>query len=72
VLDGGIQDSLEAYGDDHSVVGTLRRNEGGMRRFLLSVAEAYVAGMSVNWGSIFDGTSARRIDLPVFSAGEAQ
>ncbi|WP_319449549.1 MULTISPECIES: acyltransferase domain-containing protein [unclassified Mycobacterium] len=55
VLDGGIQDSLEAYGDDHSVVGTLRRNEGGMRRFLLSAAEAYVAGMSVNWGSIVDG-----------------
>ena len=67
VLTVGIQESLEDYGDDHSVVGTLRRNEGGMRRFLLSAAEAHVHGKSPNWVSMFDDTGARRIDLPTYA-----
>ena len=67
VLTVGIQESLEDYGDDHSVVGTLRRNEGGMRRFLLSAAEAHVHGKSPNWASMFDDTGARRIDLPTYA-----
>ncbi len=67
VLIAGIQESLEDYGDDHSVVGTLRRNEGGMRRFLLSAAEVHVHGKSPNWASMFDDSGARRIDLPTYA-----
>ena len=67
VLIAGIQESLEDYGDDHSVVGTLRRNEGGMRRFLLSAAEAHVHGKLPNWESMFNDTGARRIELPTYA-----
>jgi acyl transferase domain-containing protein len=67
VLTVGIEESLEEYGDDHSVVGTLRRNEGGMRRFLLSAAEAHVRGKPPNWVTMFDGTNPRRIDLPTYA-----
>jgi acyl transferase domain-containing protein len=67
VLTAGIQESLEDYGDDHSVVGTLRRNEGGLRRFLLAAAEAHVHGKSPNWASMFDDTGACRIDLPTYA-----
>jgi acyl transferase domain-containing protein len=67
VLIAGIQESLEDYGDDHSVVGTLRRNEGGMRRFLLSAAEAQVHGKLPNWESMFNDTGARRIELPTYA-----
>ena len=67
VLTVGIQESLEDYGDDHSVVGTLRRDEGGMRRFLLSAAEAHVRGKTPNWGSMFGDTGACRIDLPTYA-----
>jgi acyl transferase domain-containing protein len=67
VLIAGIQESLEDYGDDHSVVGTLRRNEGGMRRFLLSAAKAHVHGKSPNWESMFNDTGARRIELPTYA-----
>jgi acyl transferase domain-containing protein/NADPH:quinone reductase-like Zn-dependent oxidoreductase/NADP-dependent 3-hydroxy acid dehydrogenase YdfG/acyl carrier protein len=67
VLIAGIQESLEDCGDDHSVVGTLRRNEGGMRRFLLSAAEAHVHGKPPNWKSMIDDTGARRIDLPTYA-----
>ena len=67
VLIAGIQESLENHGDEHTVVGTLRRNEGGIRRFLLSAAEAHVHGKSPNWASMFDDTGARRIDLPTYA-----
>jgi acyl transferase domain-containing protein/NADPH:quinone reductase-like Zn-dependent oxidoreductase/acyl carrier protein len=67
VLTAGIQDSLEDYDADHSVVGTLRRNEGGMRRLLLSAAEAHVHGKSPDWASTFDDTGACRIDLPTYA-----
>jgi acyl transferase domain-containing protein/NADPH:quinone reductase-like Zn-dependent oxidoreductase/acyl carrier protein len=67
VLTVGIQESLEDYDDDHSVVATLRRNEGGMRRVLLSAAEAHVHGKSPNWASMFDDTGACRIDLPTYA-----
>jgi polyketide synthase 12 len=67
VLTVGIEESLEEYGDDHSVVGTLRRNEGGMRRFLLSAAEAHVRGKPPNWVTMFDGTNPHRIDLPTYA-----
>jgi acyl transferase domain-containing protein/NADPH:quinone reductase-like Zn-dependent oxidoreductase/acyl carrier protein len=67
VLSVGIQESLEDYTDGHSVFGTLRRNEGGMRRFLLSAAEAHVHGKSPNWASMFDDAGACRIDLPTYA-----
>ncbi len=65
VLTAGLDASLEDYSDGHSVFGTLRRNEGSMRRFLLSVAEAHVAGASPNWAAMLDG--AQRVDLPTYA-----
>ncbi len=67
VLTIGIEESLEDYGDDHAVVGTLRRNEGGMRRVVLSAAEAHVNGKSPNWAAMFQDTGARQIDLPTYA-----
>ncbi|NUQ99838.1 MAG: SDR family NAD(P)-dependent oxidoreductase, partial [Streptomyces sp.] len=45
---------------------SLRRGEGGLRRFLTSVAEAFVQGVEVSWRTLFDGTGARTIDLPTY------
>ncbi len=67
VLTAGIQESLEDADEGHSVVGTLRRNEGGMRRFLLSAAEAHVHGRSPNWRCMFDDSGARCVDLPTYA-----
>ena len=67
VLTVGVEESLADHGDDHSVVGTLRRDDGGMRRFLLSAAEAHIHGKTPNWASIFDDTGARRIGLPTYA-----
>ena len=67
VLTVGIQESLEEHGDNHSVVATLRRNDGDIDRVLLSAAEAHVHGKSPNWVTMFDGTDPRRINLPTYA-----
>ncbi|MFC8175606.1 SDR family NAD(P)-dependent oxidoreductase [Streptomyces sp. NPDC057325] len=51
VLGVGVQDVLDAApgGDATAVLGTLRRDEGGLDRVLRSVAEAWVQGVPVDW-----------------------
>ncbi|WP_344599117.1 acyltransferase domain-containing protein, partial [Streptomyces violaceusniger] len=67
VLLPGIEQTAEDHGEaDVSVVGTLRRGEGGMERMLTSAAEAYVAGTPVEWARVLDGTGARRVALPTY------
>ncbi|MEU4220120.1 SDR family NAD(P)-dependent oxidoreductase [Actinoplanes sp. NPDC026623] len=48
------------------VVGTLRRDEGGWRRFLASAGEAFAAGAEVDWGSVLPA-DARLVDLPTYA-----
>ncbi len=49
------------------VVGSLRRGEGGPRRFLKSAAEAWTHGVGVDWRTLFAGSDARRIELPTYA-----
>jgi len=50
---------------DVDTVGTLRRDDGGMDRFLLSLGTAHTYGVEVDWRAVFDG--ARRVRLPVYA-----
>ncbi|MER5527422.1 type I polyketide synthase [Streptomyces sp. NPDC002677] len=63
VLTPGIDQTL----DEVTVVGSLRRDEGGLERFLLSVAEAQVAGLPVRLTAAFDGTRPAAPDLPTYA-----
>ncbi|WP_433335339.1 SDR family NAD(P)-dependent oxidoreductase [Spirillospora sp. CA-294931] len=45
-------------------VGTLRRGEGGLDRFLLSAAELWVRGVAVDWSPAVEG--GRPVDLPTY------
>ncbi len=59
-----------AVGDTGSgvvVVGSLRRGEGGLGRFLRSVAELWVAGGGVDWGGVFRGSGGVRVGLPSYA-----
>ncbi|MBB4788375.1 SDR family NAD(P)-dependent oxidoreductase [Streptomyces rapamycinicus NRRL 5491] len=50
------------------VTGTLRRGEGGMRRVLTSLAEAYVRGVTVDWSALLGDTPAHvATDLPTYA-----
>jgi acyl transferase domain-containing protein/short-subunit dehydrogenase/acyl carrier protein len=60
VLTHGLQD----IADDAIVVGSLRRNEGGLKRFFTSLGEAHVRGVDVDWTPVFAG--AGHADLPTY------
>jgi acyl transferase domain-containing protein/NADPH:quinone reductase-like Zn-dependent oxidoreductase/acyl carrier protein len=65
VLEQGTQQLIEANGASAVVLGTLRRDQGGLDRFLTSLAEAHVHGVAVDWSRVFAGT-ASRVDLPTY------
>ncbi|MEU9007559.1 acyltransferase domain-containing protein, partial [Streptomyces sp. NPDC048551] len=52
---------------DVLAVGSLRRDEGGLRRVFASLAEAWVNGADVDWSVVFAGTGAQRVDLPTYA-----
>ncbi|MFC4535070.1 SDR family NAD(P)-dependent oxidoreductase [Sphaerisporangium dianthi] len=56
----------EAAGDEAgAALGTLRRGDGGLGRFLRSAADAHVRGVDVRWDEAFpDG---RHVDLPAYA-----
>ncbi|MEV4503455.1 SDR family NAD(P)-dependent oxidoreductase [Streptomyces klenkii] len=61
----GIQDAIEAAEAEAVVVPTLRRGDGGRHRLLLSLAQAHVHGVAIDWNSVLPG--ARRTDLPTYA-----
>ncbi len=70
VLTMAIEETAEAVGGDAgavAVIGSLRREQGGLERFLCSLAEAYVRGVRVDWGALFVGRGARRVALPTYA-----
>ncbi|MGW7601257.1 type I polyketide synthase [Streptomyces antimycoticus] len=62
-----LQQTVEAAGTRAVVVGTLRRDEGGLEQFLTSAAELHVSGVGVDWPTVFEGRGARRVDLPTYA-----
>ncbi|GAB1639956.1 type I polyketide synthase [Krasilnikovia sp. MM14-A1259] len=61
VLLGAIGDTVE----DAVVTGTLRRDDGGATRLLTSLAEAFVAGASVDWTRVLP--AAATVELPTYA-----
>ncbi|MFD0661095.1 SDR family NAD(P)-dependent oxidoreductase [Thermocatellispora tengchongensis] len=50
-----------------AVVETLRRDDGGLGRFMLSLAGAHVAGAAIDWDAVLAGTRPRRVALPTYA-----
>ncbi|GAA1732309.1 type I polyketide synthase [Streptomyces yatensis] len=67
VLVTALQQMFEDAGADAVAVGSLRRDEGGARRFLASLAEGHVGGLPVDWSTVFAGAEPRRIELPTYA-----
>jgi acyl transferase domain-containing protein len=65
-----VQETIEdALGDreEASVLGTLRRDEGGAERFALSLAEAHCTGVKLDWQALFAGSGAKAVPLPTYA-----
>ncbi|WP_406366012.1 type I polyketide synthase [Streptomyces sp. NBC_01546] len=55
-------------GTDVVVTGSLRRQDGGLRRLLASMAELFVRGVALDWAEVLPGGAAfRRVDLPTYA-----
>ncbi|MEU6569484.1 type I polyketide synthase [Streptomyces parvulus] len=51
-----------------TVTGSLRREDGGLRRLLTSMAELFVRGVPVDWSGILpEGATSGRVDLPTYA-----
>ncbi|WP_151483658.1 type I polyketide synthase [Streptomyces albicerus] len=68
VLTMAVDETVEAQDASGrvSVVGSLRRDEGGLPRFLLSLGQAHTAGVRIGWEAVYAGTGAQRVDLPTY------
>ncbi|WP_433408269.1 type I polyketide synthase [Saccharomonospora azurea] len=66
VLTMAIQDTVEHTDQPAAVVGTLRRDEGDLRRLLMSAAEAFCAGVDVDWKTATAGAGTTPVDLPTY------
>ncbi|MGP3976833.1 SDR family NAD(P)-dependent oxidoreductase [Streptomyces sp. 8N114] len=70
VLSMSVQESLEGRVGEAAasmVSGSLRRDEGGLDRFLTSVAQVWTRGVAVDWGRAFDGAGASLVELPTYA-----
>ncbi|GAA4208931.1 hypothetical protein GCM10022252_74780 [Streptosporangium oxazolinicum] len=69
VVGMGVQEILEAVPgvERPAVLGTLRRDDGGMARVLTSVAEAWVNGVPVDWPGYLGERRGRVPVLPTYA-----
>ncbi|MCP3804658.1 SDR family NAD(P)-dependent oxidoreductase [Allokutzneria sp. A3M-2-11 16] len=65
MLATSMQETIEDTGAQAATLGTLRREEGGLRRILTSLGQAHVHGVRVDFGAVFPG--AQRVDLPTYA-----
>jgi malonyl CoA-acyl carrier protein transacylase len=69
VLGFGVRETIDVTLTDPSeatLTATLRRDDGGLGRFSLSLAEAHAGGVAVDWDAFFAGAKANRVDLPTY------
>ncbi|MFJ5987028.1 amino acid adenylation domain-containing protein [Lentzea sp. NPDC092896] len=64
VVTGAIEAVLAAEGSDAPVCATLRRDRGGVARFLEAAGRAHVQGHEIDWAKLLP--LAGRVDLPTY------
>ena len=65
VLTSGIEETAGPAGGV-VVTGTLRRDEGGLDRFLRSAAALHVHGVPVHWDPVLEGRAFPPVPLPTY------
>ncbi|WP_452672833.1 SDR family NAD(P)-dependent oxidoreductase [Streptomyces abikoensis] len=67
VLTAMAQHSLDDTTGTPLALTALRRNRAEERSLLTALARLHVAGVAVDWAAWFDGTGARRVDVPTYA-----
>ena len=66
-LTGPLEEIIADAGRQVPVGVTLHRNEGGPDRLAAALAEAHVAGLPVDWTTVFSGPPAAWVPLPTYA-----
>jgi rifamycin polyketide synthase module 4/5/6 len=67
VLVQPITEIVDGTEVDAVVTGSLRREDGGLRRLLASMAELFVQGVALDWSGVLPPAPAGRVDLPTYA-----
>ncbi|RST05647.1 SDR family NAD(P)-dependent oxidoreductase [Streptomyces sp. WAC07149] len=67
VLTIGVQETIDTTAAAAVTLGSLRRDEGGPRRFLTSLAEAWTHGAAVDWAALVAPHGPRPVELPTYA-----
>ncbi|MZD54031.1 hypothetical protein GTX07_09310, partial [Streptomyces sp. SID5606] len=63
-----ILDDTDTTVTGTTVTGSLRRDDGGLRRLLASMAEVFVHGAPIDWSGILpEGATSARVELPTYA-----
>ncbi|MFF0732674.1 type I polyketide synthase [Streptomyces chartreusis] len=65
-LEIGPDPVLTALAGDVSAAATLRKDRPETETLLTACAELFVRGADFDWSALFEGTGARRVDLPTY------
>ncbi|MPY63826.1 type I polyketide synthase, partial [Streptomyces spongiae] len=65
-LEIGPDPVLTALAGDVPAAATLRKERPEAETLLGAVAELFVRGADIDWAAFFEGTGARRVDLPTY------
>ena len=70
VLIAGIEETLtdcrHDSADNTVIIPSLGRDDGGLERFWLSLGQAHVAGVAVDWRAAFAGWGGPPVELPTY------
>ncbi|MCZ7462374.1 type I polyketide synthase [Streptomyces sp. WMMC940] len=67
VLVQPVSEIIDQADTEAVVGGSLRRDDGGPRRLLTSMAELFVRGVAVNWAALLPVGGASHIELPTYA-----
>jgi acyl transferase domain-containing protein/D-arabinose 1-dehydrogenase-like Zn-dependent alcohol dehydrogenase/acyl carrier protein len=65
VLTQAVQNTADAAKKSVAVVGTLRREQGGLNRFLVSLGELHTHGRAIDWSQVIVG--GHKVPLPTYA-----
>jgi acyl transferase domain-containing protein len=66
VLTHALEQTADELGGGLVVLDTLRRDEGGLPRFLRAFGEAYCRGVNIDRTALYPGTRVPSVDLPTY------
>ncbi|MDQ0578394.1 type I polyketide synthase [Streptomyces rishiriensis] len=67
VLVQPVSEIVDQADTEAVVAGSLRRDDGGPRRLLTSMAELFVRGVPVDWTRVLPASAAAQVDLPTYA-----